>query len=219
MVYPALLLVVAATVLTMLLLVVVPRFADLFVTLDVPLPGTTELLIHLSDALRNYWWALLAGIAMAVAAVKLYLSTEAGMRLRDRMLVSLPQVGRITRSFHTARITRLLGTLLEGHVPVLDALGLVRGSATNRCYADLLIGAEEAVSRGEPISSAFANSELISPSVCEAIRSGEQSGQVGPLLLNVAGPVILVLLGLLVGFVAVSMFTPLFDLTTMTQGG
>ena len=119
---------------------------------------------------------------------------------------------------------------------MLEALHLTRAGMTNIHYAELVIKAEEAVTKGETISSAFRQSELISPSICEAIASGEQSGQVGTLLLNIADfmdeenevivqaltsiiePVILILLGVLVAFVAVSMFMPLFDLTAMTGG-
>jgi type IV pilus assembly protein PilC len=113
----------------------------------------------------------------------------------------------------------------------------VRDGTANVHYAELIAQAEEAVSRGQTISSAFSRSDLISPSVCEAINSGEQSGQVGTLLLNIADfldeenevvvrsltsilePAILILLGLLVAFVAMSMFLPLFDLTAIAGGG
>ena len=149
----------------------------------------------------------------------------------------MPQIGGILRSFATARVVRLLGTLLESHVPALESLQLTRQAAGNVHYTELVTRAENAVAQGDPISSAFANTALISPSVYEAIRNGEQSGQIAPLLLHVAEflddenetivrslttilePVILVALGLLVGLVAISMFMPLFDLTAMTQGG
>ena len=102
---------------------------------------------------------------------------------------------------------------------------------------DLVARAEDAVTKGGSMSTAFATGGLVTPSLCEAIKSGEQSGQMGPLLLSIADfldednevvlksltsilePVILIVLGLLVGFVALSMFMPLFDLTSMTQGG
>ncbi len=126
---------------------------------------------------------------------------------------------------------------MESHVTVLEALQLTRQAAGNIRYNELIGRAEEQVSQGELISSAFSDTNLITPSVCEAIRSGEQSGRLGPLLVNVADflddeneiivrsltsiiePIILVLLGLLVGAVAISMFTPLFDLTSMMEGG
>jgi type II secretory pathway component PulF len=127
--------------------------------------------------------------------------------------------------------------LLDSHVSVLEALSLTRESIGNHHYAALIAKAEEAVTQGKNIHVAFAESNLITPGVAEAIRSGEQSGQVGTLLCHIADfldeenevvvksltsilePIILVLMGLLVGSIAISMFLPLFDLTSMTNKG
>jgi len=235
--YPVLLITVAVAVLTLLLLFVVPRFSELFESLGVALPPSTAVLIALSNALKGYWWAMLIALAGTVMGTRAWLGTKPGRRWRDSIMLRLPRFGPIFKSFATARIVRLLGILLEGRVPVLEALRLTRAATTNVHYAELVAHAQEVVARGEPISSSFARSDLISPSVYETVRSGEASGQVGPLLSNLAGfldeenevtlksltsiiePLILVFLGVLVGFVAVSMFMPLFDLTSMTGGG
>ena len=237
MAYPVLLISVALSVLTLLLLFVVPRFAELFGSLNVALPPTTQILISLSDALKSYWWFGLAVIAGTVFGLKAWLATRHGLRARDTALLHIPQFGPIFKSFATARIVRLLGILLESRVPVLEALRLTRASASNVHYKELIIRAQDLVSKGEPISASFNNPNLISPSVYETVRSGEASGQVGPLLTNMANfldeendvtlksltsiiePLILVMLGILVGFVAISMFMPLFDLTSMAGGG
>jgi type II secretory pathway component PulF len=152
-------------------------------------------------------------------------------------MLKLPGFGPIMKNFAVARIARVLGVLINGKVPLLEALALARHTARNVHYVDLVARAEEAVTRGSSMSSAFAVGNLVTPSLCEAIKSGEQSGQMGPLLLSIADfldednevvlksltsilePAILIVLGLLVGFVALSMFMPLFDLTSMTQGG
>ena len=237
LIYPALLVVVAATVLILLLTFVVPRFGELFKTLAVPLPSTTRLLMGISGGLRSYWWAVLAGLAGAAVGLRLYLRSETGRRTLNSIVLRVPQAGRIVRSMITARIIRLLGMLLDGNVPVLEALKLTRQSVSNHQYVALLTRAKDSVGRGEPISSAFVDASLISPSVYEAMRNGEVNGKVSELLLNMSDfmdeenevivrsltsivePVILVMLGALVAFVAMSMFTPLFDLTAMTQGG
>jgi len=236
-VYPCLLLAVAGSVLTFLLLFTIPRFGDLFRNLGAPLPPTTQALLWLSQMLRSYWWAGLLAAAAAFVMVRLWLANPAGRKALDSLLLRLPRIGRIIKSCITARIVRLLGVLLDGRVPVLEALDLIVSAAGNCHYEALISQARDAVTRGEPISSAFDNSRLISPSVCEAIRSGEQSGQVGTLLLNVADfldednevvvkslttilePVILIVMGVLVALLATSMFMPLFDLTSMAAGG
>ncbi len=237
MIYPIMLLGISVVVLSVLLTYVVPRFAELFETLDSPIPATTRGLIAAGEFLQSYWWVVLGALVGGIGGLKLYLTTPDGKRALDTFVLRVPQLNTIIKGFATAGIVRLLGILLEGNVSVLEALRLTRESAKNVHYAELVGRAEEAVTRGDPISSAFADTNLISPSIYEAARNGEQTGRLGSLLLNIADfqdedneviiksltsiiePVILVLLGLLVGLVAVSMFTPLFDLTAMSQGG
>jgi type II secretory pathway component PulF len=237
MIYPCLLTVVAVGVLITLLVFVLPRFNALFAQLDTPLPPTTKFLMVLSDLMRSYWWAtplIAAGVGVGVLS---FVKAPAGKRVLDRLCITLPQLGGIVRSFTTARITRLLGILLQGRVPLLDALSLTHDSMTNFYYAQLIDNASEAIKRGDSLAGAFGDARLIPPSVCEAVRSGDKSGQLGSLLTAVADfldeeneitlrsltsimePIILIVLGVLVGFIALSMFMPLFDLTAATRGG
>lgn len=231
MIYPALLISVAVVVLTLMMIFVLPRFEGLFETLGAELPSTTKALMAVSHTVKGYWWVVLPCVVMAVAGGVLYARTASGQRALDTLGVRAPQFGKIVRSLATARLARLLGMLLESKVPLLDALTLTRQSMSNSHFAELLTSAEDAVTRGESISDAFARSSLISPATCEAIRNGEQSGSLAKVLVSVAEyldeendatmralgsviePFIMIVLGLVVGFVAVSMFLPLFDLT------
>lgn len=236
LIYPTLLIAVAVGVLALMLLFVLPRFAELFETLDVELPPVTQLLMSCSEFLRSYWWSLpLAAVAAAVGG-RYWMKTDGGRRAIDTTVLRLPMAGGIVRSFAVARIARVLGVLLAGRVPLLEALGLARQTVSNCRYVELVARAEEAVTRGSNVSTVFAATDLVSPALCEAIRAGEQSGQIGPLLLNIADfldeenevvvksltsilePVILIVLGLVVGLVALSMFMPLFDLTSAAHG-
>ena len=237
MIYPCLLSVVAMSVLVMLMVFVIPRFGELFDSLDAAQPPSTAVLLAVSEIAVNYWWALITGLVVVIAGLKMYFRSSGGKRAFDTLVLRLPKVGEIIRNFSTARIVRMLGVLLESRVPVLEALILTRDTASNIHYKELMDRAERAVSQGEEISSVFEDTDLITPAVYEATRSGEKSGQVGPLLLNLATfldeenevtlkaltsiiePVILIVMGLLVGFVALSMFMPLFDVTSMTGGG
>jgi len=237
LIYPALLSVVALSVLVMLLVFIIPRFGELFESLDAPKPPTTAVLISISEALRTYWYVVIGVIVVIVVSVVGYLRTPRGKRTFDTVALGMPRIGRIVRNFATARIVRMLGVLLESRLPVLEALRLTRDTTSNVHYTELMDRAEKSVSQGNAISAAFGDTDLISPAVYEATRSGEQSGQVGPLLLNLADfldeeneatlrtltsiiePAILIVMGLLVGFVALSMFMPLFDITSMTGGG
>jgi type II secretory pathway component PulF len=237
LIYPTLLMFVSISVFSLLLLFVIPRFAGLFETLDVPLPGSTKVLLAVSVVFRRYWWALAILLAGAIVSMRAYLRTPDGHRFRDAAVLRLPYMGTIVRSLITARIIRLLGVLTQGHLPVLEALGLVKQSVTNVHYAELIAKAESHVVDGDPLSLAFSNTDLIAPTVYEAIRCGEQSGQLDRLLLDIADfldsenevvvrsltsiiePVILVSMGIIVGLIAVSMFMPLFDLTSIVGKG
>jgi type II secretory pathway component PulF len=232
MVYPALLICVAIVVVCAMLGFVLPRFEGLFKSLDTPLPATTKILMSASAVLRAYWWAFLSGAAVLGVSLKFWLSTAHGKQTLDRFLISAPLgVGKAFRSFATARIARMLGTLLDGKVALLEALTLTRQSMSNALYVTLLTRAEAAVTRGENVSAALSDPKLINPSVCDALRSGERNGQMAPVLTSLASyldednevlvktltglmePIILIVLGLIVGMVAISMFLPLFDLT------
>lgn len=234
--YPAALLVISGGVLCAMFAFVLPRFAGLFETLQAPLPASTEAMLAVSMIIRGYWWALLAGLVVGGAAFVWYLRSEHGREAVTRSLLRTPVIGKLMRDFTLARIARVLGTLLQSAVPFLDALELTRLGVSNPAYVKLLEQAEKSVTDGEPVSSPFSRSQLISPAFAEAMRSGEQSGRLGPVLSALADhldednevklravtkivePAILSLLGIMVGIVAISLFLPLFDLTAMTQG-
>lgn len=231
MVYPALLTTVATTVVITMLVFVMPRFKEMFTNLGAALPPTTQFLMSAGDFLRHQWYIALALLLASVGSTLFFLSTPTGQRSLQIALVRSPLVGPVTRAVATARLTRILGVLLDGRVTLIDALALARQAAGNVLYANLVASAEQAVTRGELVSLAFADKSLIHPSVYEALRSAERSGQVGPVLLSLADfldedndlilrsltsilePLILVVMGLVIGTVATSMFLPLFDLT------
>lgn len=239
MIYPVLLITVALSVLAAMIGFVLPKFEDLFKTLQAPLPPTTKALLAIGAFVKEQWWGVLIGIVVVGGTLFMYLRSEPGRVTVHRLMVSLPGVGRIVRAFSVARIARILGVLVEGRVPLLDALKLTRASVWSRVYVGLVDRAEQSLIRGEPLHTAFHTKlgrvELVTPSVCEAVRNAEKSGRLGSVLMSVADhldednelvvksltsivePVILIILGVIVGVVAISMFLPLFDLTSATS--
>src|SRR5262249_5246606 len=157
---PCLLLTVCAGVLATLLFFVLPRFEGLFQTLGAPLPPTTRLLMDFSAFLRQYWWLVLGALGALGTGLRFWLRSPAGNAVFHSFLVRAPQVGKVVRALATARIARVLGVLIDGRVPLLEALSLTRDSSGNVCYAALVAGAEDKVTRGESVSAAFEGSPL-----------------------------------------------------------
>lgn len=231
MAYPALLLVIALAVTTTMVCFVLPRFEELFKSLGAPLPPTTKLLMQAGAFVRERWYVVLTVLAGVIIAARFWLSRGGGVEQISRAALRTPKIGTVMRDFATARLARVLGVLLNGRVGMLDALRLTRQSVGHPAFAELIARAEDAVTKGEAISAAFANSSIITPAVCEAIRSGERSGKLPEVMIDLADhldedneltlktvtgliePAILVVLGLVVGGMAVSLFLPLFDLT------
>lgn len=231
MMYPILLTAISAVVLTVMIGLVLPRFAGLFESLDSELPPTTKFLMMISTFIRSYWWVVFPCIIAAAVGVGYWLRTEHGHKVVETNVLKVPVLGKTVCSVQTARIFRVLGLLIESKVPILESIELTRRSVSNTLYKDLLTRAEEAITIGEPVSSAFTSKKLIVPSAAEAVKNAEQSGRLGPVMIQLADyldeenetviksisslvePLIMIGLGLMVGFIAVSMFLPLFDLT------
>ncbi len=236
MVYPLVLIGIGIIVLNLMLLFVLPRFAGLFKTLDTELPPMTKMLMGMSEFLQGYWWAILIGAAAIGFGTHAWLNKLGGWDTIQTLILKLPKMDRFARSMMSARVARMLGTLLQSQVPLMDALQLTRESSGHVDYVKLLTRAEDAVSRGQPISAVLAHSDLITPAVQEAIRNAEQSGDLGGPLVHMADfldeeneivvkaltsllePMILIVLGGLVAGMAVSMFLPLFDLVSAAHG-
>lgn len=237
MIYPCLLTLVAVTVTILMLMFILPRFSELFRTLDSPLPPTTKFLLALSDWLHLNWWVPVLGVSAGIVGFLTWIKRPHGKLTLNALALKLPKIGYLTRSLMSASIARLLGVLLESKLPLIEALKLTRQSAVIAQYNSLLGEAEDAVTKGSPMSSILAESDLITPSVQEALRNGEQSGQLGQPLVQMAGfldeeneviiktmtsllePCILIVLGVIVGAMALSIFLPLFDLVSNASGG
>jgi type II secretory pathway component PulF len=236
LVYPIVLIGIGVVVMNLMLLFVLPRFAGLFKTLDTALPPTTKMLMAMSDALQNDWWLFLTIAAALGGGGWLWLNRMGGWAKIQTWILLIPKVDKMVRSMMSARIARMLGTLLQSQVPLMDALQLTRESAGNVQYVKLLTQAEDAVGKGQPISAVLSNNDLITPSVQEAIRNAETSGDLGGPLVHMADfldeeneivvkaltsllePLILIILGALVAGMAISMFLPLFDLVSAAHG-
>lgn len=229
--YPTLLVGVCLSVLVVMMLVVIPQFDAMFRSMRAPLPPSTKAVLAVSRWFVGYWAWFGGGALSAVVIGALWWRSGPGRHWREWLVVRVPVVGSVVRHVMSARLARLLGMLLESKVSVVDATRLVEQSFGHRAYASVMSRAREAVLGGEALSSVLSQSPLVHVAVSEAARSGEGTGELSGALVSVADfldeendalvksvttvlePAILVGMGLLVGFMAVSMFLPLFDMT------
>ncbi|MEO0513090.1 MAG: type II secretion system F family protein [Planctomycetota bacterium] len=234
--YPALLVGVAMLTLVGMVMKVVPSFRNLFDSIGTPMPPSTQMMLALSDFLSGYWWAVLIAAAAAAAAATAYARTPDGRRAIDGLLINTPPFAHVIRSLILARVARVIGSAMESKVPLLEALDIARRATANTHYQEELASISHRVGEGQSISDVVKASPLITPSLAEAMGNGEQSGRLADVLLGVSDmmdednttlvksltgilePVILTVLGLVVGGIAMSLFLPLFDLTASAGG-
>lgn len=230
--YPALLITMCTGILSVLTMFVLPRFAEMFDQLSVETPASTQLLLGFGATVRTYWYLVVSGVLAIIGLVVWTVTSRSGKQWLTDIQLSIPIVGRLRCRLIQGQLFRTMGTLLESGVGILETLELARQATRNKRFQQLFTRLEDAVTAGNQLSTAFGDAKLIEPYICQAIRTGEDSGNLGGAMTYVADildesneelvntvarliePVILIGMGFVVGGVAISLFLPLFDLTS-----
>ncbi len=230
--YPALLILMCGNIINVVLFFVLPRFAAMFKQLGVEVPISTRYLLNIGEFLGAHWPSLLGATGVVGAVVTLLVTKDAGRQWLIDAQLKIPLFGHLQSRLIQGQVFRTMGMLLESGVGVLDTMELARRSTRNREFQDLFDRIDGCVTSGGRLSAAFENTRLIDPYICQAIHTGEESGSLGPAitfcadnldetneeLINVITrllePIILIGMGIVVGGVAISLFMPLFDLTS-----
>jgi len=234
--YPLFMFLIGSVVLFFLVTFVVPNVTRIFDEMHQTLPLITIILIGVSRFLENFWWAIVAGLIGAFVALKYFLSkTQKGRTLLDRILLVLPVVGPMNRKMAVARFSRTLGTLLESGVPLLASLDIVRNIVGNSLISDAIHKAGNDVREGQNLSAPLARSGLFPAISVEMISVGEQSGNLEPMLYRIADayekevessitmltsllePIMILVMGLAVGFIVVSILLPIFEMNQLVR--
>jgi general secretion pathway protein F len=231
LIYPILLTVAGLGAVVFLLAFVIPRFVDIFQDLGQSLPLVTQILLSVSTGFQAYWWLIGLGVLVAVLAVRVWLGTESGRSQWDRIALRLPVIGEVVLKSETARFARVLGTLLKSGVPVLTALGVVRELSGNTVVARAIERVSEGVRRGAGIAVPLREAQAFPPMAVHMVRVGEETGRLEDMLVKVASdfelevrrlvkrlmgllePAIILVMGLLVGFIVVALLMAIFSLT------
>jgi len=236
MIYPAVIFGVAAAAVLILLIFVIPTFQNMFASAGVPLPLPTQVVISASQLLQSYWWALGIGVIALVVALVQYYKTDPGQLMIDHILLRLPILGDMQRKAAVARFTRTLGTLASSGVSILEGLEITAKTAGNRVIHDAVMGSRASIAGGETISGPLKDSGVFPPMVVQMINVGEQTGGLDEMLGKIADfydeevdasvsallaalePLMIVVLGVVVGGMIVAMYLPIFDMVGTVQG-
>ena len=235
LIYPALLTTVGAAAVVFLLTFVIPRFVDIFKDLGQSLPLPTQILLAVSGAIQEYWWIIGVLVLAIVLGVRMALSSEAGRWQWDRLVLRLPLLGEVVLKTETARFARVLGTLLKSGVPVLTALGVVRDLSGNQVLGRAIDRIGDGVRRGAGISTPLGESKSFPIMAVHMVRVGEETGRLEEMLLKLATdfeaevrrlvkrlmgllePSIILIMGLVVGFIVVALLMAIFSITEVSM--
>ncbi|MDA2917073.1 type II secretion system F family protein [Nitrospinae bacterium AH_259_B05_G02_I21] len=217
----------------LLLVFVIPRFAGIFADLGQALPLPTQIVIAVSGFVHRTWWVLLGGLGVAWIIGRRLLRRPEGRRRWDHFKLRLPMAGNLIRMAEVGRFARTLGTLLVSGVPILQAMSIVQEAMTNRVLADTVSDLTDAVRAGRPLAVPLRASGSFPPMAVQMISVGEESGRLEEMLLHVADlfdtevqttvrrltaliePVIILLMGLVVGFIVLSILLAIFSITAI----
>ncbi|MCK5071236.1 MAG: type II secretion system F family protein [Desulfocapsa sp.] len=227
--YPLLMVLVGSGVLTFLFIFVVPKITLMLTDLDRALPWPTQLLIAFSEGVKNWWIVFLVIIIAAVVAFQRYRKTPSGLHKTDSLLLKIPVFGRLNLLISTAWFSRTLGTLLQSGVPLLKALDISKGLLRNIVLRDAIDKARRQVQEGGSLARSLKESAVFPPMVAQMTAAGEKSGQLESMLSRVADsydhqtdlsitsllsllePILILVMGGVVGFVVLAILLPLFE--------
>jgi general secretion pathway protein F len=231
LIYPALLSTVGAAAVVFLMTFVIPRFAAIFNDLGTAIPLPTLILLEVSGAIQRGWWLLALVTAGGVLASRMVLATPRGRLVADRLLLGLPVVGEVILKTEVARFTRILGTLLKSGIGMIPALGVVKEMLSNRVLVGAAEGLGHGARRGAGLAEPMAAAKAFPPLVIHMVRVGEETGRLEDMLLQVAAaleadtrklvkrlialaePCIILIMGLVVGFIVVAMLMAILSVT------
>ncbi len=238
MIYPAVVISIAVGVVSMIMIFVIPKFEQIFKDFKTDLPGITQMLLSVSRWFANqYGWAYIIATPIVVALiVKLVRMSEGGKYAIDAIKLKIPILGGILSKTAIARFTRTLGTLISAGVPILDAINITKETSGNEVYARALGKVHDAIREGESMADPLRATKVCDAIVVNMVDVGEETGDVDKMLMKIADnydsdvdvlvgslisilePVMVVVLGLIVGFIVIALFAPMISLIQSVSG-
>ena len=232
MFYPVAVMVVAVVIMGVLVVIVIPKFKEVFAGLGEgrPLPAFTQFVMSISDMVRNNILMTLIVTVAVVVSFMMFIKTKFGRHVWDKFLLKMPALGPVISKVAISRFTRTLGTLVSSGVPILQALTIVRETSGNVVIANAVTAVHESVKEGETITAPLEASGVFPPMVISMVDVGEQTGALPEMMMKIADnfddevdnavaamtsllePIMIIFLAVIVGSIVIAMFLPLIDL-------
>ncbi|MCK4648851.1 type II secretion system inner membrane protein GspF [bacterium] len=233
MVYPALVILVGFGVVLFLTIAIIPTFVTMFTEVGATLPVPTRIMMGISNFLRGFWWVNLLAILALVMIYKMWVRKERGRYQSDRIKLRIPILGELVKKSSISRFARTLGTLITSGVPILQALLIVKDTAGNEVISRAMVAVHNSIREGESIAGPLGKSPVFPPMVVHMVAVGEETGALDNMLIKVSDaydrevditvntltsvlePILILGMGLVVGFIVISMYLPIFQMTSM----
>ena len=230
MIYPIAVITVAIAIVSGIMIFIIPKFKKIFLGFDVELPDITIMLLNFSDLFATYWWVLVISPIAFVLMIKLIKKNKTGAFVIDWIALKIPLMGKILQKSTVARTMRTLGTLIASGVPILEALTIARDTAGNTVFMRAFDNIHSAIREGESIAVPLREARIVDDIVVNMVDVGEETGALDTMMYKVAEvydeevavavdglismlePIMVVVLGLIVGFIVIALFMPLVKL-------
>jgi type IV pilus assembly protein PilC len=230
MTYPVVSLCMIMGITAFLMMGIVPKFKEVFSSLDVALPALTRIVLGMSDFCQEQWPLIGGGMILAVMGLMVYKRTDRGSWQWDWFILHLPVFGQLFRKVGLSRFSKTFATMLKSGVPILGALDIVADTAGNRLIKDAVVNARESVRQGDSLAKPLALSPIFPPMVTRMIGIGEKTGSLEQLLEKISEfydeqvratvkaltsliePIMIAVMGVMVGTICLSVFLPIFEL-------
>jgi type II secretory pathway component PulF len=234
--YPAILFASSIIALAVLTIFVIPKLTVMYADMGVDLPRLTQFLITATNFVSVYGWILLVGCVAIALGIRQFVRTESGRLTFDRLKLKLPLVGSVYSNVALVRFTRTMATLLENGVVLLSALRVVKDSIGNQAYSNAVTESEKGIERGSSLSRELQESNVFPSLVTHMITVGEESGNLEQMLAKLStyygveikkdlerltssiGPLVILVMGVVIGFIAVAMILPIYGATDLVAG-
>jgi type IV pilus assembly protein PilC len=228
--YPAVVMCISVATVLVMVTFILPRFTKLFKQMGAQVPWTTQMLISLSHAVTTYWYLFIGGAVGISYLTRRFLRTPTGKRKFDALALKLPVVGDVVNKIVLSRVLACMSTLLGSGVPMLKALETAGAAANNEIVKDALLKASREVAEGNATSQSLRSAGLFPPLVLQMVASGEKTGELPAMLeyvctlydreteakvkslTSIIEPIMIVVLGVIVGFIAMSVIVPIYSL-------